>query len=572
MLGLTITDWFVIFLYLAGITVIGLYAARKVKSAASFFISDRKFGKAMMVFFSFGTGTHSDQAVSVASKTYKSGASGIWYQWLWLFLTPFYWLIAPVFRRMRAVTVSDYFQARYTRSVSVLHAVIGLLQMTVNIGLMLKGAGAMITAVSGGTINTNYAIFGMTLLFMAYGIAGGLNAAIMTDFVQGILTIVLSFLILPFALSAVGGMAGMRETIGNPDMFKIVAPGEITAFYIFIISLNGLIGWVTMPHNMGMCAAGKTEMEGRFGLVTGMFTKRICTVAWVLTGMCAVAMYAGRSFHVDEVYGIMAREILPQIGTGLVGLFIASMLASVMSSCDAFMVSSAALFTENVYKPLLRPGMPDQHYVRVGRIASGMVVVAGILFAYNLESVISGLEIFWKVCAMMGIAFWVGLFWRRATPAGAWAATLVSFAVLLFTSDLTFFGKTVWSFNRAVVPGLPGFMTWEGKLYLPWQMILYLVTGLVTIIAVSLVTRKVPGKKLDRFYECLRTPIAPNEPETEPFTLPDGVTPAPRTVLVDHPDFEIPRPQPISVIGFLVSFAVVGAMVGAVYWIFSLGA
>lgn len=57
-----------------------LGAAKKVRSATSFFIGDRKFGKVMMMFFTFGAGTHSDQAVSVAAKTYRVGVSGIWYQ------------------------------------------------------------------------------------------------------------------------------------------------------------------------------------------------------------------------------------------------------------------------------------------------------------------------------------------------------------------------------------------------------------------------------------------------------------------------------------------------------------
>ncbi len=68
MLGLELIDWAVIIVYLVGITFIGLWAVKKVRSAASFFIGDRKFGKVMMAFFMFGSGTHSDQAVSVASK------------------------------------------------------------------------------------------------------------------------------------------------------------------------------------------------------------------------------------------------------------------------------------------------------------------------------------------------------------------------------------------------------------------------------------------------------------------------------------------------------------------------
>ena len=78
-------DWVVVAAYLIGVTVLGISAARRVKTSSNFFISDRQSGKLLMTFFSFGTGTNTDQAIGVASKTYTVGASGIWYQWLWLF-------------------------------------------------------------------------------------------------------------------------------------------------------------------------------------------------------------------------------------------------------------------------------------------------------------------------------------------------------------------------------------------------------------------------------------------------------------------------------------------------------
>jgi len=568
MLGVRLIDWAVIIVYLVGITIIGLWAAKKVHSTASFFISDRKFGKWLMMFFMFGSGTHSDQAVSVAAKTYRSGASGIWYQWLWLFATPFFWLIAPIFRRMRAVTTGDYFEARYGPSVGILFAVVGVLQMMVNIGVMLKGSSAMITAVSGGSIEPNLAIVVMTIMFVIYGMAGGLSAAILTDLIQGLLTIVLSFLILPFALAKVGGMTGLREAINDPAMLEIVAPGEITAFFIAVVAFNALVGWVTQPHTMANCAAGKSEMEGRVGVTLGLFCKRICTIAWMITGLCAVALYAGRGLNdVDHVYGLMAHDLLPTVAPGLIGLFIASMLAAVMSSCDVFMVSSSALFTENIYKKFLVPGRGDKHYILVGRIVSALVVVCGIVFAFSLESVVHGLEIFWKVSAMMGIAFWVGLFWRRSTVAGAWAATLASFAALLFTSRIALGDYVLWDFNARLADKLPALMLWQDKLHLPWQMIIYLSTGFVTLVVVSLFTRRVAAEKLNRFYTCLRTPIGPNEPETEPFTLPPDTPPAPHRPLINHPDFEIPRPSTIGIVGFLAAWVGVGLLIGAVYWI-----
>ncbi|MBA7624923.1 hypothetical protein ES703_32338 [subsurface metagenome] len=575
MLGLELIDWAVIIAYLVGITFIGLWAVKKVRSATSFFIGDRKFGKVMMAFFMFGSGTHSDQAVSVAAKTYQTGVSGIWYQWLWLFVTPFFWLIAPFFRRMRAVTTGDYFEIRYGRSVSGLYAAMGILPLLVAIGVMLKGSGAMVEAVSGGAISSNLAIIAMTVMFVIYGVAGGLSAAIATNFVQGLLTIVLSFLILPFALMEVGGMSGLRESIAQlstanpdmPDMLSLVSPGEIKLFFIIVIAFNALVGWVTMPETMANCAAGKTEMEGRIGVTVGIFGKRICTIAWMLTGLCAVAIYADATLeNVDLVYGQMARDLLPRIGPGLIGLFIACMLASVMSTCDSLMVVASALFTENIYKKFFVVGKADKHYTLIGRIISTLVVFLGIFVAFNLESVVKGLEFYWMVSALMGIAFWIGLYWRRATVAGAWAATLTSLGAFIFTSTKPL-GVVPWDFNAHFADKLPAFMLWDGKLYLPWQMIIYLSAGFVVLVVVSLFTRRVPAENLDRFYTCLRTPIGPDEPETEPFTLPAGVEPAPRKTLISHPDFEIPRPTMIGIFGFLAAWAGVAILIGAVYWI-----
>jgi Na+/proline symporter len=564
MLGLKLVDWVVIVVYLVGITFIGFWAVRKVRSTTSFFIGDRKFGKIMMAFFMFGSGTHSDQAVSVASKTYRSGASGIWYQWLWLFVTPFFWLIAPFFRRMRAVTTGDYFEIRYGRSVSGLYAAMGILPLLVAIGVMLKGSGAMVQAVSGGAISSELAIIAMTVIFLLYGIAGGLSAAIATNFVQGLLTVVLSFLILPFALAKVGGMSGLRQSISNPDMLSLVSPGEITLFYIIVIAFNALVGWVTMPETMANCAAGKTEMEGRMGVTVGIFGKRICTIAWMLTGLCAVVMYSQLA-DPDLAYGKMARDLLGGIAPGLIGLFIASMLASIMSTCDSLMVVASALFTENIYKKFFVVGKADKHYTLVGRIISALVVILGIYVAFNLESVVKGLEFYWMLSALMGIAFWVGLFWRRATAAGAWAATLTTLAVFLFTSTEPL--GIPWDFNTYFADKLPAFMLWEGKLYVPWQMIIYLSAGFVVLVVVSLFTKKVPAENLDRFYACLRTPVGPDEPEAEPFTLPAGVQPGPRNVMIQHPDFEIPRPTLIGIGGFLAAWLGVALLVAAVYWI-----
>src|SRR5690606_239434 len=127
---------------------------------------------------------------------------------------------------------------------------------------------------------------------------------------QGILTIVFSFLLLPFALNVAaqvagtdGGFAALHAGIpGRPgsellsltltqEMTQKMGQEPITLCYVIMLSIGGLVGIVVQPHIMGVCGAGKTEFEGRFGFTVGNFIKRLCTIAWTFTGLACIIIY-----------------------------------------------------------------------------------------------------------------------------------------------------------------------------------------------------------------------------------------------------------------------------------------
>ncbi|MDP6445140.1 MAG: sodium:solute symporter family protein [Pirellulaceae bacterium] len=566
----SVADWIALAAYLLGVTALGVWASRRVRDMSEF-IMPRRFGKWMMLMHGFGTATHSDQAVTVASKCYTSGLAGIWYQWMWLFATPFFWLIAPMMRRFRALTTADVFAARYGPSVAVLFCVFGLAKFVVTIGNMLKGSGAIVEACTKSAISAELAIVVMTALFLVYGLAGGLRAAIITDFVQGVLTLLFSFLLLPFALQAVGGIAGMRESFSQlapgRDMLSLVTPGDIGAFYIGMIAFNALLSVAVQPHNMGTCAAGRTEIEGAVGFMGGTFLKRICTVAWCLTGLAAFAYYRGNVEDPDHVYGAMAADFLPRIMPGLLGMFLAGLLATVMGSCDSFMIAAAGLVTENLYRPLA-PNRSPQHYLWIARGAGLIVVVAAIVYSFWLSGVIQGLELLWKLNAVMAPAFWLGVFWRRATTPGAWAATIATAATWWITS---------LPGAAAAVAAWPATESWgvvvkRGDVLIvsvPWQMLAYLTAGFLAGVVVSLLTSRQRTEQLDRFYELLRTPVQLDEVVERPCTLPAGVTPPPPRSFFPNTDFEIPIPSARATAGFTVGWLLVLAIIGGVWWLVS---
>lgn len=563
--GMQAIDWAMLPIYLIGVTALGMWTARKVKSSGDFFMP-RRFGKVMMITFAFGTGTSSDQAVSVASKTLTSGLSAIWWQWLWLPATPFYWLLAPIFRRLRATTTADVYELRFDRSVGVLFAIVGVVGLSVKIGLLLKGAGAMVDSCTGGVVDANWAIAVTTILFLVYGMAGGLGAAVVTDFVQGLMTILFSFLLLPFVLQATGGIAGVRETISayDADMLSLVAPKSIGVFFIVMYSIQALVGIVAQPFIMGVCGAGRNEMDGRVGFMVGNIVKRVCTMAWSLTSLAAVAWLLNRGVELstvkpDYLYGDVARAFLPNVSPGLLGVFLACLLASIMSSCDAIMISASALFTQNLYRPLL-PARPDNHYINVGRIAAVGVVAVGVAFAYWVPSVVEALDIWFKVAPLVGIPFWIGLFWRGATPAGAWASAVSAIATWRLA---TLPSVAAWLANSPTLVEWGVVKTGESGVAVndAWLILAYLVVGVVACVLVSLATEPTPKERLDRFYALTRTPVREGEVVEAPCTLPVGAPPHGRRMLVTAWGLEVPAPSTTAVVGFLAGWVMVAALV-----------
>jgi Na+/proline symporter len=479
MLGLTLLDWLVIFVYFGGITALGVWTARLVKSSDDYFMGNRRFGKFLMVMQAFGVGTHTDQPVSVTGASYGIGLAGIWYQWLWMFTTPFYWLIAPIYRRLRYVTMADFFEERYGKSLAVLFTIVGVLYFCMDIGIMLKGTGVTIEGITDSAISEEVIIVAATILFVIYGLAGGLVAATVTDAVQGILILVLSFLLVPFALDAAGGIHAIHD--GLPEsMFSLVAPGEVTLFFVVMIAINGLFGIVVQPHHMAVGGSGKSEMASRTGWTYGNFMKRIATMGWAFIGVFAALLYPGLVGHDRELtFGLLTGKLLP---TGLVGLMIASLIAAVMSTCDAFMVHGAALFTRNIYLPYINPSATSQQQLKVGRWASVVIVIGGVMFAFVFPSVISGLKEVWKVTAYLGVAFWFGVIWRRANRYGAWASAIAMAAISIYTGNILGWG-------------------------IPYQILLYIPIGIVTMLIFSRMTPAEPAEKLRQFYTLLDTPV-----------------------------------------------------------------
>src|SRR5262249_30175415 len=171
-------DVTVLGVYFAIMIGIGLYSASKIKDIEDYYMGGRRFGKAMMVMYAFGVGTHADTAVGVAAQSYKLGMAGIWYQWLQIFNTPVYYLLAAVFRRARCLTTGDFYELRYGASMEILYGFMGVAINIGYLGVMLLGSARLMEALTGGQLTLGWSMVLMTVAFTLYSLIGGLVATV----------------------------------------------------------------------------------------------------------------------------------------------------------------------------------------------------------------------------------------------------------------------------------------------------------------------------------------------------------------------------------------------------------
>ncbi len=477
-------DYTVIGVYMLGVAGIGLWTSRKIHGTEDFFLGGRSFGKVFTIFLQFGTGTSSDMPVSVSRESFRNGMSGIWAVLLWLFITPVYWIIGPWYRRLRMVTIGDFFSERFqSKSLGAAYAAFSVFYFMYYIAIGLTAVGKTVEIMTplprsafsarqaesvqaygryselerqfaagrelsakqsaeleglrqkkqAGEIRSHFsyidsraAVPVIALVILLYAMLGGLKAAVITDFIQGVLIIVLSFVIIPFGLRQVGWFSGLHQRVPE-HMFNLLGSPQTSDYsLLFIVSiiLVNLVGIVVQPHMIQICGSARDESAARVGLTYGNYLKRLCTIGWALVGVIGFALYAREVSDPDMIWGYATLRLLP---VGAVGLMISSMLAAIMSSADAFMVSGSALFTMNLYRPL-RPLSSDRHLVWVGRITTAFIIIGGVALSQLFHSVIELLKYIWTLPVIFGAAFWLSILWRRVTPAAAWSS--VAFSLL----------------------------------------------------------------------------------------------------------------------------------------------
>jgi len=490
--GMYLIDIIVIAIYLSIILGIAFWASKRIKNREDYLLGGRKFGKVIQTFASFGQATSADGPVGVATTTFRNGAAGIWSSLLMAFSTPLFWITSPWQRRMRVLTMGDFYEERYgSKKMAATYAIIAAVGM---MGLISVGYTAMSKTVLAITpkqtsdfsiseqkeyqlaqelsnleekdsktlsameqerlkelrllkpnnvfsyINEFTLIWVVCLIIMIHAMMGGLVAAFYTDMLQGTFIIILSFMLIPFSwmkITATYGTGSGESALKilhdklPESFFEIFGSPtliDFTWYFIFAAALIAGITVVTQPNQLVTNAAAKDEQSARFGFVTGVFIKRFCTILWGVVGLSAVLLYTGKIQNSDLLWGYATHDLLGSLGFGLVGLMIASMMAALMATADSLMLTVSGLLLHNIYMPLVT-GKSEKHYVLAGRVLGGLFLIGGAIVATRFTGIFEILKFIWEFFVIFAAAFWLGLKWRRANRQGAWTSILVTLCI-----------------------------------------------------------------------------------------------------------------------------------------------
>jgi SSS family solute:Na+ symporter len=438
-------DLVIIVIYAIGLFTLAQWVSRerggKSKDSAEYFLASKTLPWWAIGASLIAANISAEQIVGMSGSGYAIGLAIASYEWmaaLTLIIVGKWFL--PIFLKNQIYTMPQFLEQRYGTRIRTLMAVFWLgLYVFVNLTSILWLGSIAMAKVAG--VDQNSALVGLGLFALVYQLRGGLRAVAMTDIVQVSLLVLGGLLISWLTLNEISGgngvIAGFQTLLERaPGHFHMILDSA-HPYYKDLPGISVLIGgmWIANLSYWGFnqyiiqrALAAKSLQEAQKGVIFAAYLKLLMPVIIVLPGIAAVLL-APDLAKPDEAYPTMMR-LLP---TGLAGLVFAALIAAIIASTASKINSIATIFTLDVYNKLGEP-KPERTLVLVGRIAAVASILLAIITARPLLGNFD--QAFQYIQEYTGfftpgivVIFMLGLLWKRATEAGALAATVGSFAL-----------------------------------------------------------------------------------------------------------------------------------------------
>lgn len=432
-----------IIIYLIGMLLIGIYAARKTKDLTDYVLGGRSLGGGVAALSAGASDMSGWLLLGLPGAMYVGGMSEIWLPiglsmgaYLnWQFVAKPLRVYTEVAND--SVTVPDFFENRFddrSKILRVVSAIVILVFFTFYTSSSLVG-GAILLENSFG-MDYQIALWVGAAVILSYTLFGGFLAASWTDFIQGILMF-LALVIVPIvAIDVLGGWDETVQKIGNIDISHLDVYSGATAIGVISLLAWGL-GYFGQPHILVRFMGIKSTREVPKARLIGMVWMILSLFGAVFVGFAGIAYFADSPLENSETVFIMFSQVL--FNPWVAGFLLAAILSAIMSTVDSQLIVASSALANDFYKSLFRRNASQKEEMIVGRIAVLGIAIIAILLGYDPSSKV--LELVSYAWAGFGAAFGpviiLSLFWKRMTRNGAVAGIVVGALTVIIWSNLS---------------------------------------------------------------------------------------------------------------------------------------
>jgi len=448
-------DWFIVVLSIIVSFIPAVVLARRAgSSTAEFFTSGRAAPWWLIGVSMVATTFSTDTPNLVTNLVRENGVAANWAWWSFLLtgmLTVFFY--ARLWRRSGVLTDLEFYELRYAGGpasfVRGFRAVyLGLFFNAVIMATVNLAAAKIANVVLGWPMWQTLLI--CAALNIAFAATSGLWGVLVTDFIQFGIAMAGSFAAAYYSLKQpeVGGLAGLVSKLDASTLSLLPDFGDwgLTLSVLIIpITVQWWSVWYPGSEPGGgsyvaqRMLAARSEKDALAGtLFFNVANYALRSWPWIITALASLLVYPtlddiARTFpYVDPKllgHDMAYSAMLKFLPHGMLGLMVAGMLAAYVSTLSTHLNWGTSYLVHDFYRRFLRKDATEKHYVAVGRLVTGllMVVAAGLTFV--LDSARQAFDLMLSVGAGTGLIYLLRWFWWRINAWSEIAAMVSSFIV-----------------------------------------------------------------------------------------------------------------------------------------------
>ena len=451
-------DIAVIVVYLLGMAGMGFYFMRRNKDADAYFKAGGKLPWWVVSLSIYATMFSSITFMSVPAMAFSGDMS----YFVIAFGIPIMALVTvkwylPFFRKLKLTSAYEYLEVRFNLPCRLFASAAFILFMVARTAIVAYLPSLALCAVTG--IDINVAIVVVTLITIVYCTVGGVEAVIWSDFVQSVILIASTALILVWLIVGTdGGWSGFIAKGMEAHKFRVFdLTFDWTKPCFWVVLIGGLVAnlasytsdqcvvqrYMTTPDEKG--AAKSILFNGGLSFVNCFVFFTVGVALWTYYQSHAAALPAGTK--PDAVLAVFIARELPH---GVSGLVLAAVAAATMSTLSANLNSAASAITTDFYQRLAlsrgRARTPSAPLLcgKISTVVVGLLGGAMALWLANADigNIYDQFQRFLGVLTGgLGCLFFMGIFMKRVNGFGATCGLIANYIVCFGLDQLSFAGK-----------------------------------------------------------------------------------------------------------------------------------